>query len=1067
MALGAVYIRPQPLTLPATDAVTPADVLSAFAESILKDPEGAVPAFQIIVDVAPQVLTDFFARMEERLRFADGKIRNVFEPFIAPVTEFIGALGKSGLEILPQILESISKILDQLTSDGVANLVRQLFGVLENDLGISGTTLRNLFTDLMTAIIERLQSRVTSGETSDEAVALYDFGAGLDDLRLLLERDIEIPTFNVDVIVDAIRTFFVQARVDRFTALIREVLKRGDEVLQPLADIADAIASVSVSVNVQPSNRILAAGPSPKPKVGSDSDPTAWYASWVAGNEVRYPESLKNPTIGVTLPDLPAGTPTRFDNDFLRGFTYGQTLDRDTMESIARKTAFIFPVFEGFLHLLSIEQGDISNNSISAFLNIMEVVTAANGVRKDENDTHFEPRAFPFWVKGFLWPGLSILARSLECIPGFVSFTFLISIVGADLAENLLYRRWTFLGRELLLSILTLINNDRKAFEALRSAAPADQQPFMDLYNNGNSFDGVCMAVGEFGTMLLPLIFSKTKRESYGLYKAGSLDASIFGFMFLSSVVFYPLFIFIGYLVVRPLTHEPIQGSDTGHLFRVALRERMFRPYDFSNPGDGFVSVIAIIFGIGIGLLDYLIFLHLFTNGHTDDGKLAVDSTGQDANQQLGGTPNPTKSPYLLPFGDSQQMCIQGNLAMISHNPRTGGGAAYAFDFALSQGQEVLCSRPGIIVNIDDTIPTGKTGGNWNFVEIMHLVLNAPNGSPPLLLPTPPKPPLPAGVTLPPQFFAAGPGTPLSNLPNPGPAGTLAIQTPPGGPPVKVAYPFPTPAGGSAPVVVPPSTTVFFPVQIDGSGKPVFQDGVTVIPAGTLFPPYWDSNGNLLVGFIPPLHPSAAVLPSGAVLPAYYQNFAQQITASTKIAFLIPGQDFVGMGASSSSPGSVLVNSVNGNGTVPIPATFMTYGHGIQSFMSTKINVSPKGTQRTLYRSGIQAAISPPGGSTAAGVTAQNQVLGQLVKQGQVIILADNTGFSFMNHVHVQCNGQISGAPGSFGFGNGGGSNWSLPFVYQDVQHGIQNGIWKGFYDNGVARMFTTYHSTNQRADPE
>jgi murein DD-endopeptidase MepM/ murein hydrolase activator NlpD len=117
------------------------------------------------------------------------------------------------------------------------------------------------------------------------------------------------------------------------------------------------------------------------------------------------------------------------------------------------------------------------------------------------------------------------------------------------------------------------------------------------------------------------------------------------------------------------------------------------------------------------------------------------------------------------------------------------------------------------------------------------------------------------------------------------------------------------------------------------------------------------------------------------------------------------------------------------------------------------------GASKPIYRAGLAAA------GPAGALTARNQALGQFVKQGQVIMLADNTGVSFMNHVHVHVMAQFNGpaAPGS-----GGAAQWSIPFVYQDVGHSVANGFYKALaYGSGTARMFTSYSSGNTRVSPE
>src|SRR4051794_39012654 len=93
MSLGAVYIRPQPLTLPASDDVEVVDVIVAFVESITKDPAAALPSLAIMGGEAGNAFRDFLASIEEKFRFAQGKLLNLFLPFEDPFNTFINGMG--------------------------------------------------------------------------------------------------------------------------------------------------------------------------------------------------------------------------------------------------------------------------------------------------------------------------------------------------------------------------------------------------------------------------------------------------------------------------------------------------------------------------------------------------------------------------------------------------------------------------------------------------------------------------------------------------------------------------------------------------------------------------------------------------------------------------------------------------------------------------------------------------------------------------------------------------------------------------------------------------------------
>ena len=929
MSLGAVLIRPQPLAAPPA-SISPSDVLVAFAESLLKDPAMALPALKLMGEEATKFVIDTIAGFQEPMRLGDGKVRALFQPFIEPVNLLVDGLSGDVASVIPAVLQALLKLLEQLTTDKIVELFGKLLDFVQKDLGISGTKLRNLLTDLTTRMIEALQQRAVNGETSKEAIALYDFGVALDDIQILLDQNISFPTLDTQKLLDEIRKIWASFDLDRVIALVRAIAERGEEIVAPLTTIAQAILEIKVSVQpVRPvaaagfaMNRFMASNGSSDPSTTTVTmQPIAWYASWVAGKTVRTPE----------------------EDEILKGFTYGQTLTHEKMEQIAFHTAWIFPLVEGVLfHATSAEEGDVGNNIMMLMENLMQMGVVA-----------FDKEEVPLWVR---WPMVGVMPwiGTLESgLRGCWWYHLL-----ADMVENLMYRMWSWEMRELLLSVCTLLNDDREQFR---------QKNLTDdgtLPRNAYYFQGVCHGTIEIGNLLLFGFYRNRSKYFATSNPSNPQFPPMFGDMFWLPQLWAFATTLLGYLIAFLLDKaEPLPTQGAVRLLEVWFRDRMFGRYSFSDGKQIAGTIFRMLLAYVSYMAQFLVYHFMFTEGDTDSGTLAMDNTASSppGNLKFLGYPDPQSSPYLLPWAGAGRMCVQGNMGVITHNPQNGNGQIYAVDFEMALAQELLASRAGIIVNIIDSQPRGTK--NWNYVEILHLIVILPGD------------PIPAGV---------------------------------------------------------PAANVFNAVPAAGLN---FSDGTTV-PLNTFIPPYLAN-----ISFIPPLHPSAVILPAGWAPPAaapYYQGF-KGFPQNTRFAFLLPGHDR-GLGA---DPGQVLSNGTAGSPLIPVQATFGTYGHGLQGFMSQSVPGAPTipaaPNPNAIYRSSVPA-----------------QVTGQYVKQGQVIMLADSTGISSFNHVHMQVSGQ------------GGGANWSIPFVFQDIKRSISHGIFKAIaFGDGIPKVFTTYSPTVPRIAPE
>jgi hypothetical protein len=237
-----------------------------------------------------------------------------------------------------------------------------------------------------------------------------------------------------------------------------------------------------------------------------------------------------------------------------------------------------------------------------------------------------------------------------------------------------------------------------------------------------------------------------------------------------------------------------------------------------------------------------VIYLYLFTNGNTSDGKFSAQDR---QNLDFSGHPDtPANSPYKLPWAEgNEQECVQNPMGIWSHYP--DDGQAYAYDFNHDAGTEVLCSRSGIVYEMDQVQLNNNTS-DWNHIEILALKTH-PAGTANAMPGVSP----PAGVThyadgfnaveagtlFPPFWDVNGVAWPCLRT-------AEALTTPP--PPIPL-HPSAAilPAGttltgglaaGTLFTFVDPDFDRGFPgvAYPDGSK---FSDGTTVIPAGVVFAP--------------------------------------------------------------------------------------------------------------------------------------------------------------------------------------------------------------------------------------
>lgn len=1028
MSLAAVLVKPQVLAEPPAEVKS--DELQLIADlirALARNPQVAQAVGDIVADEFNNQMRAFLVSREERLRFAYGKGRNIFSPFETAIQTFINDLQEDIFEAIPTILSLAKQMVDGLSLNGVKSFIGDLWDLAENDLEISGDALRQLVNTLFAGVIARLQQPFNDGDSGDDAIAQYDFGCTVDNLRAFVMDELVIPRIDKQLVLEAVTKIWQQYKIDENLQTVSQVLAAGEETIEPLSEIAQCIISqIAASSNTDRNNPVPLSdnrsfagfadrgavrnldddsGETPSP---SDENTTmAWYASWVAGRNVKYSSDTTQPL-------------NIYDNPELMGFTY-ENISRETMERIAFHTAWIVPLLETIPHLASLEKKDIWSNLTNIF---------ANGI--DSLLIGWPKFNLPKWAH---WTGLPIYTM----LAGFEGHEgrwempwdddpYIWTNMLGDVGEAYIYRRISWTAREALLSILTLINNNPQKAQQWReqalqdaeretSSAALNRQQIELAWNrrNNNCFHGLAYFFGELLVMMVPGIISETDKENYG-FIGGGPGTQIWVCGFVGAGVTWAIEYLFGAFGARLISGE---WFDNRLRFAfLPLRERSVRGLFFSDlwGSDEFIADLwrrtaeqswweilllslpmglytAFFGGIGMGqrIVDSLLYLYRFTDGDTNNGTYCMDTTG--VKRRFMGYPSKSSSPYLLPWEKgADKQCVQGNMGIWSHFPDSE--QTYAYDFSHNMGDLVLCSRAGVVRAARDSTPSHGAAPtwDWNFIEIIHVVV------------IPPKPdatpvPLPQGVSPCQTVFSpfADKHTtnrrthPLTGVVNGG-GGTRPFNQ--SFDPLTLTGPHEDFADGTAIT----SDFCIFPDYPDGFTDNVPLHVSAAFPVGTSF------------AFLDPAHdrgirgrtfpsgntfndgPPATPIPNNAV-------FAPDVTGQPALKTDYPeGTTFI-------------PSTAAGGHFAPLTATFGVYGHGQEGF--------------------IPRVFGTPG--TAPDHA--DEILGEFVRQGQAIMEADDTGISAYNHLHMHVVGVSQ-------------TTFTIPFIFRGV---------------GQAKAMNYYTSTNER----
>jgi hypothetical protein len=1126
MTLGAAILRPQGLEeAPAHGPGRAADLAFAFFESLMADPEGATATFEALGASGAEALPAFLVSRRERMRKAEGKLRKIFRPISDLITDFLDGIGESVSASLPAGFMALKGMLALARKESVTRMLRDLIETARTDVGVDGPAVEALFRDCVEGAVRRLQAAVQGGDLSEAALKRFEWGLNLRHIEHLILEELDWPELDPDLLIDAVAKLYDRNGFGGILDRIGKVLDAAATLSGPIGLILQTMMEKRVSASAGGSVGAAAAGDAPSPpSVGpaasENTKPVSWYATWILRSESR----CDIPEGATSIATIPAVT---FNCISPRG-----------MESLAYHTLWISDLAELTLHFISVEQEDIASNVLNAMWSSSNLAVA--------------------WIDDFSVPGYAQWAlssfmtlmggmESVRCSGPDDAVYPIIEILG-DAAETAFYKRWTWLLREFTLSAVTLSNIDSDAYdkwkkeyeketplfeylaleerlkepdlppgmrvtlELNRDAAQeyARDALFAVRQGNHNQFHGVVYGLGEIGAIILPAWLAEHDRANYGLHDKGVdelMAGKIFGGMGVA-MGFRAGAVLLSALMARRLPDD-VKGAVLSTVL-LANERYLWNPRDWGT-AELTGRTFWLITNLGLEWVWQIVYLYLFTNGHTDDGKFAFIN-GSDLEVSFHGFPEDrASSPYKLPWDEEdKRQCVQNPMGIWNHYPENG--FTYAIDYNHDAGSDVLASREGVIVNLDDTNPNNAKPKNH--IEILALS-QVPQGTPGAMEPVP----APAdtkygdgsdiddGTLFPPYWDVHGkfwPNLPPTMSLHPS-AAILPDENDARSAMKKDLYfrfidpdvdrglagrsyldgaffadgvtpiPFGVVFAPDAPVpptlITPmyPFGTTFWPIQKnfvrnpfpDGSVKEAgfaLAAGATYIDDGEIPRPldskqeplFKDGNGDALGFTIPPdcgKTPDHLPRPNRAT-PLY-----------------LPGTEFVDFS------GVDTHYFMPGTRYVPVGTVLRDLPEGLKSddVLEEKVLCTwmvPVALFFMEYQHGIQnytrISLSPastpgqPEGplTDVFDTNDLTRILGRYVEQGRVIMLSGDTGTSLFNHLHVQAHADSS---------EHDRPKFTAPFVYADVKHGVQHGFREALQDPGVPRAMSWYKSENKK----
>jgi hypothetical protein len=684
---------------------------------ILVDAAKEGDVFRIMQETAENAGNRFVEQVYKNIEKAEKRLHKLLRPLISSLDDFAKTLPDTdeAAEFVDFAIKLITKIAEKaanLSIDQLRQPIKELLEIFQEDLGLSGDFIEQQVWALVDDLIAGLEMASADSGNGDRKNC-RQMALVLRRFKRTLYGRFTFPGYNADRLAEGILSFLRQYGVEE---LAKKTACYGEKV-GDIASVASSLAKLVPYSSFGP-NTLGAAEVSPwKRKT------YLWYATWLYGDKEW---NLKEYEIYMSIISKILMSPYPKDAVYIyydekklvrRGFDGGfktlgsmengkwenaepikhysfEQMSAGTIEGFARHFSYSFELFEALLHGLSIEYGDWLSNSLIIISNIVNTLVK---LRKDTLVTFITYLGrLLFYIIGSL-PGIHTKASFW---PAFMHW---LSILGANSLEAFIYYSLAQIIPDAFLSFVTLLNHKDNHEVPGKGKKPSENYKEVGGFN---SFIGFLFSLFPY-----PFIIPDIKKKYYGgkalRKRTGETLGWWLGIELCKTLLNVSIGTFGGQLIARNF-NEKLWKKEIG---RVLLRE--------------WPSILK-------SWATFWPTYYMGEEGQTDGGKYNPTS-----DKKFDGYPSHSTSPYKLPFKKGKQVrCHQGNQGLWSHNNFEDPSLVYAYDFDLDQGEEVLASRGGHVVDYFDWVPDdeekktdapsseieeGQTSkSKWNFIVIRH-----------------------------------------------------------------------------------------------------------------------------------------------------------------------------------------------------------------------------------------------------------------------------------------------------------------------------------------------------------
>ena len=676
MSVGSVLIQPQ--RLERAEAATPEDVgfadVAKLAVGILRDVIGGGHILEQFEAAGVAQAERVLAHAEAGLDHARQRLAALAAAPVARLQTLATGLGgisdpAEALTATHDLFATLTAGAEALTIDHLRADVAELLDIVKTDLRLTPDFLEQEIWDFFDDLAERLEHVAPESDAALRSNRIQLIGS-LRRLRRRVGDAFVFPELDPEHAAEDLLALISKLGVSDLAGRVACVGANLGEATQSAQSLLSAVPFTGLLPSV---------GAAVIPEPSKSDDEYLWYPSWLAnenraagdhvlllvpGDEVRINKAKtqivqRNTTHGDQL--IASGTNLAWKDHPRLGddpapYSFKSGIDADAMETLAWVTAVMQSAGEVILNAISIEEGDIAANLVNIFGGTL------NGIWKLAGK---EPE--PWWLDGLIFRTLLVFPATFEGIQTEASgrkARMWLTLAVPDYVEMLTWRYFPKLSRDLLLSVITLANNDP-------SATPHPR--------NGREFDAVRHVVTLGLENLFLLAF---KRKNWGLMKDASSLSPLLELIFLWSLLLGTGVGALGGLVGSLLGEGIARDANAD-----AIKDKMW----WSIPQCILTTV-------------YWLFLH--QEGSTQGGTFTPFTGAAYVGYQAKST-----SPYKMPFDPAEvTRCYipQGNQGLFSHN-FNNVGQVYAYDFSLDENSDILAARSGTVIAFSESIPNEES----------------------------------------------------------------------------------------------------------------------------------------------------------------------------------------------------------------------------------------------------------------------------------------------------------------------------------------------------------------------